>query len=136
MKYNCQNLILQCISFILILVIFGIGYFIGEIICLRYIGTMNPIKGITKEKADNLFIGCVFVCLTAEVVLERIKDYFSYLDMNLHKDKEKMTISHIKPKYNKVLFNKYQYIKYILQCIECSCFGIQMGLIAYRFFLK
>lgn len=131
MKYNCQNLILRCISFILILIIFGIGYFVGEIICLRYIGTMNPIKGITKEKADDLFIGLFFACLTAEIIFERIKDYFDQLEMNLRKNKGKMTIPHIKLKYNRVLY-KYQLIKYILRCIECLCFGIQMGLIAYE----
>ena len=135
MKYNCQNLILRCISFILILIIFGIGYFVGEIICLRYMGTMNPIKGITKEKADDLFMGLFFACLTAEIIFERIKDYFDQLEMNLRKNEGKITISNIKPKYSKVLF-KYQYIKYILRCIECSCLGIQMGLIDYRFFHK
>ena len=100
---------------------------------------MNPIKGITKEKANDLFMGLFFSCLTAEIIFERIKDYFDQLEMNLRKNLRKnngkMTISNIKPKYNKVLF-KYQYIKYILRCIECSCFGIQMGLIAYRFFHK
>ena len=96
---------------------------------------MNPIKGITKEKADDLFMGLFFSCLTAEIIFERIKDYFDQLEMNLRKNKGKMTISNIKPKYNKVLF-KYQYIKYILRYIECSCLGIQMGLIDYRFFHK